>query len=160
MSGKISDFTPASLIAPLFESIGLATLGFAFIFYSEWNAVPGMPFFVLLLASLVSVVIGVLHSYGLSHNIPLTAQLSYMHSFTEILTLTSAGTAIGFLFYYRFWEPSSNAKSMRFLDQLLASGVFEVIGSFYGLVVLLFILPATTAYLKQSQKQLLVESGN
>lgn len=149
-----SDYAGAATVSPIFEFLSLATLGFTWIYFGEWNSVPGAAYSALLLAPIASLTVGVLHWYGLWRELPRVAMLTLMHGVTELISFLAGGTALAFFLFFCLTDPPAGEMDARVLDELIVSGIFALMGSGFGLVVFLFVLPVSRAQLKAAYREI------
>lgn len=150
-----SDYAAAATISPLLEFVSLATLGFTWIYFNEWSVTAGTIYSALLLAQLVSLSAGVLHWYGLWRELARVARITLMHGITELMTLLAAIVALAMFLYLLNMNPPTEEIDQRVLEELIASSIFAVMGSGFGLVVFLFVLPVSKAQLKAAYREIL-----
>ena len=130
-----SDYATAATISPFFEFLSLLVLGFTWIYFNEWTDVPGSMFSALLLAQVVSLIVGVSHWFALWRDHPRVASITLMHGVTELVTLLAGVAALSLFVYVCVTNLPAAEMDQRVMEGLIASAVFSIVGSSFGLVV-------------------------
>lgn len=146
---RASDYAVAAAISPLLEFASVLVVGFTLIYFGEWTAVPGLAYALLLVAPVVSSVIGLVNWQALHRDIHGAARVGIMHGLLEGVTLMAAGAALAFFLVERAATPAPTSLDARVLDLLIASAALAVLGAAYGLAVFLFAVPLSWSQLRR-----------
>lgn len=152
---RASDYALAAAASPLLELAAVLTAGFTWIYYAEWTTVPALVYSILLVAPLVSLVVGAMNWYALSRELSRAAHVGIMHGALEVVTLFASIAAIAMFVATRMSLPPTEALDARVLDQLIAAAAFAILGSLYGVVVFFFAVPLSWSEMRATYQKII-----
>ena len=140
----------ASTISPFFEFLSLMTFGLSWVYSSEWVSFQGVIYSIPLLIQSVSLIFGILIWISLYNNTEHITKLIIMHGVTEFVTFLVGALSFGVLIFFRLRRsPPSGSQDIRVLEEMIVSATFTLIGSAFGIIVFLCMMPISKSRTKK-----------